>query len=61
MKPSLYLETTIPSYLTARPTRDLIMAAHQQITRKWWEKRLADFRVFTSQLVVDECALGVGK
>ena len=37
------------------------MAAHQQITRKWWEKRLADFRVFTSQLVVDECALGVGK
>jgi hypothetical protein len=60
MKPSLYLETTIPSYLTARPTRDLIMAAHQQMTREWWEKRLADFRVFISQLVVDECALGVG-
>jgi hypothetical protein len=58
MKPSLYLETTVPSYLTARPTRDLIMAAHQQITREWWEKRLADFRVFISQLVVDECALG---
>ena len=58
MKPSLYLETTILSYLTARPTRDLIMAAHQQITREWWEKRLADFRVFISQLVVDECALG---
>lgn len=53
MKASLYLETTIPSYLTARPTRDLIMAAHQQITREWWEKRLADFRVFISQLVVD--------
>ena len=58
MKPSLYLETTIPSYLTARPTRDLIMAAHQQMTREWWEKRLADFRVFISQLVVDECASG---
>jgi hypothetical protein len=58
MKPSLYLETTIPSYLTARPTRDLVMAAHQQITREWWERRLADFRVFISQLVVDECALG---
>jgi predicted nucleic acid-binding protein len=58
MKPSLYLETTIPSYLTARPTRDLIMAAHQQITQEWWEKRLADFRVFISQLVLDECALG---
>jgi hypothetical protein len=58
MKPSLYLETTVPSYLTARPTRDLIMAAHQQITREWWEKRVADFRVFISQLVVDECCFG---
>jgi hypothetical protein len=61
MKPSLYLETTIPSYLTARPTRDLIRAAHQQMTREWWEKRVAGFRVFISQLVVDECGLSVGK
>jgi hypothetical protein len=34
MKPKVYLETTIPSYLMARPSRDLVTAAHQQITRE---------------------------
>ena len=35
MKSHLHLETTIPSYLTSRPRRDLIVAGHQQITRDW--------------------------
>lgn len=35
MKPTGYLETTIPNYLTAWPSRDLVRAAHQQITREW--------------------------
>jgi len=39
MRPRIYLETTIASYLTARPSRDLVTAAHQQITRDWWETR----------------------
>ena len=58
MKPRLYLETTIPSYLTARPSRDLIIAGHQQITREWWEKRQGDFQVYISQLVLDEAGAG---
>ena len=58
MKPSLYLETTIPSYLTSRPTRDLIVAARQQITTEWWSKRRAHFEIFVSQIVLDEAGEG---
>ena len=57
MKPSVYVETTIPSYLTAWPSRDLVSAAHQQITREWWARR-AGFELFLSQLVHDECRMG---
>jgi len=53
MKPSLYLETSIVSYLTARPSHDLIRAAHQQVTRDWWETRSA-FDLYISQFVLDE-------
>jgi predicted nucleic acid-binding protein len=52
------LETTIPSYLTSRPSRDLIIAGHQQITREWWEKQGNDFQLYISQLVVDEASAG---
>jgi predicted nucleic acid-binding protein len=58
MRPRLYLETTVPSYLTSRPIRDLIIAGHQQITRDWWENRRGDFRVYISQLVLDEAGAG---
>lgn len=58
MKPRVYLETTVPSYLTAWPSRDLIMASHQQMTREWWESRRQDFDVFVSQFVIDEASAG---
>lgn len=58
MKSRLYLETTIPSYLTSRPSRDLVVAGHQQITREWWETRRDDFHLYISQLVVDEAGAG---
>ena len=58
MKSRLYLETTIPSYLTSRPSRDLIVAGHQQITREWWEGRKDAFDLYISQLVIDEAADG---
>jgi hypothetical protein len=58
MKAKLYLETTIPSYLTGRPSRDLLVAAHQGITRDWWESRRSDFDMYVSELVVQEVKAG---
>ncbi len=58
MKPKVYLETTIPSYLTARPSRDLVIAARQEVTREWWESGREEFDLFVSQYVLDEAALG---
>ena len=37
MKPRVYFETTVISYLTARPARDMVVARRQQSTRDWWE------------------------
>ncbi len=58
MKPRLYLETTIPSYLTAWPSRDLIVAAHQQLTKEWWRTRRDAFEICVSQFVLDEAGAG---
>ncbi|MBL8792327.1 MAG: type II toxin-antitoxin system VapC family toxin [Planctomycetia bacterium] len=58
MKPRVYLETTIPSYLTAWPSRDLVRAAHQQITREWWDRRRPQFELYISQAVLSECQAG---
>jgi len=54
----VYVETTIVSYLAARPSRDLITAAHQQITQDWWENRRTDFDLYVSQLVIQEASAG---
>jgi|SRR4029078_9186655 len=58
MKQKVYIETSVISYLTARPSRDLITAAHQQLTLDWWEGRRADFDLYVSQLVVREAGAG---
>jgi hypothetical protein len=58
MKPTVYIETTIVSYLTARPSRDLIRAAQQEITREWWRYQSEQVELFTSQLVIVEASAG---
>ena len=58
MKQKVYLETTIISYLSARPSRDIIIAAHQELTNEWWENRRKRFDLFVSQLVIREAAAG---
>ena len=58
MKPRLYLETTIPSYLVARQSRDLRLAADQETTQQWWESERRDYEIFISQAVVSEVSKG---
>jgi len=58
MPAKLYLETTIPSYLVGWPSRDLLVAAHQQVTREWWESQRAQFDVYISELVLIEARVG---
>jgi len=58
MNLKIYVETSIVSYLTARPSRDLIISAHQQITLEWWENRRANFDLYASQFVVQESSAG---
>ena len=58
MKPKIYVETSIISYLAARPSRDLVLAGHQQITFQWWEERRADFESFASEAVIHEASAG---
>jgi predicted nucleic acid-binding protein len=58
MPPSVYVETSIVSYLVARPSRDPIMAERQRQTRDWWENRRGEYRLFTSEITVDEALQG---
>jgi hypothetical protein len=55
---SVYIETSVVSYLVSRPSRDLIVAGHQQITREWWENRRAKFACLISDVVLDEARDG---
>ena len=57
-KPTVYIETSIVSYLTARPSRDLLVAAHQQLTVVWWDEQRTRYELFTSQVVVAEARAG---
>lgn len=57
MKPKVYIETSIPSYLTAWRSRDLVVAGNQETTKEWWDRR-NDFALHVSQFVLAEAASG---
>ena len=57
MKPTVYIETTVPSYLTAWPSRDVVQAGEQQVTRDWWSRR-SEYGLRVSSLVLLECGAG---
>ena len=58
MQSSVYLETTIPSYLTARRSRDIIIAGKQEVTWVWWKERKDKYLLFVSAYVIDEASIG---
>jgi len=57
MKRTVYVETSVISYLTARPSRTILGAAHQQVTLAWWERR-SRYELLVSRVVWQECAAG---
>ena len=57
MKPKAYVETSVVSYLTARASEEIVIAAHQHVTREWWAGRGA-FDLYVSQFVLDEVSMG---
>jgi hypothetical protein len=58
MSETVYIETSILGYLTARPSRDLVVAANIEITREWWDTRRSDFQLYSSQTVIKETSQG---
>jgi hypothetical protein len=58
MKPRPYVESSVVSDYTARPSRDLIVAGHQQITQQWWNQQLSRYEPYISEVVCEEMARG---
>jgi hypothetical protein len=56
--PSVYIETSIISYLRQRPAAQVVAAARQILTRQWWEQERANYDLVTSQYVIDEASAG---
>jgi predicted nucleic acid-binding protein len=58
MAERVYIETTVVSYLTAWPNRDVVIAGHQQITHEWWNTQSNRYELCVSQLVLGEASAG---
>jgi hypothetical protein len=53
-RPANYIEPSVVSYLVATPSRDLIVAAHQQLRSDWWARESQKYNLFVSRVVLDE-------
>lgn len=58
MNPTVYIETSVLSYLAARPSRDIVIAGYQQVTREWWASARDRFELVASELVASEAGAG---
>nr|VFJ55464.1 MAG: hypothetical protein BECKFW1821B_GA0114236_102314 [Candidatus Kentron sp. FW]VFJ76113.1 MAG: hypothetical protein BECKFW1821C_GA0114237_10997 [Candidatus Kentron sp. FW] len=61
MNESVYVESSIISYLMARPSRDVVIAARQAITETWWRERRPEYELYISNFVVQEIGRGDGE
>lgn len=55
---SIYIETTIPSFVVAKNSRDIIILGQQETTRLFWDTEADKFNLYISQAVYDECKKG---
>lgn len=58
MAETVYLETSIFGYLTARPSENLILVANTEVTKEWWYQKKAGFNLYASESVVEEVSKG---
>jgi hypothetical protein len=58
MLETVYVESSVISYLTARPSRDIVVSARQAITENWWRYQRSEYELFISGLVVQEISKG---
>jgi predicted nucleic acid-binding protein len=58
MPASVYIESSVISYLTARPSRDVVVASRQTITSEWWTDHMVRYEVYISALVIEEISAG---
>ena len=58
MLPTVYVESSVISYLASRPSRDLVIAARQAITTEWWDENRGRYDIYISALVEEEISHG---
>ena len=58
MRPKVYLETSVISYLAGRPSRDVIIGARQQLTQEYWDHGRSSVELFVSESVIREISAG---
>lgn len=58
MPDTIFIESTIPSYYVARPSRNIVHLARQELTREWWDFQRAAYDLYISQAVLEEIAVG---
>jgi hypothetical protein len=61
MSETVYIESSVISYFTARPSRDVVVSARQAITENWWRNQKSKYEVFISGLVIQEISEGDGE